>query len=239
MSASLYLSRARLRSTRGEALSAIAPLLIPDDECRRPGHAHRLVWLLFQDIQDAARDFLWRDEGAGKYLILSKRPPGDPLGLFDLETKPFEPSLKPGDRLRFVLRANPVLATKRAGTQAAAEGRTRGKRVDVVMHALFNVPRGQRAVLRDKIAVEAGARWLDGQGGRAGFKRVSELLVDSYTHIDIEDRERRRRRGAGISVLDFRGQIEITDPAAFLDKLATGFGSAKAFGNGLMLIRRA
>ena len=29
------------------------------------------------------------------------------------------------------------------------------------------------------------------------------------------------------------------DSAMFLDKLARGFGSAKAFGNGLMLIRRA
>jgi CRISPR system Cascade subunit CasE len=239
MSTSLYLSRARLRSARGEALSAVAPILIPDDESRRAGHAHRLVWLLFQDIPDAARDFLWRDDGDGKYLILSKRVPSDPLGLFDLETKPFEPSLKPGDRLHFVLRANPVLTTKRAGTRPGAEGRSRGKRVDVVMDALFAVPRDQRATLRERIAAEAGARWFDGQGARAGFERVGELLVDGYTHIDIEDRERRRRRGAGISVLDFKGQIEITDAAAFVAKLAQGFGAAKAFGNGLMLIRRA
>ena len=35
------------------------------------------------------------------------------------------------------------------------------------------------------------------------------------------------------------GEITITDPAAFLSKLPLGFGSAKAFGCGLMLIRRA
>ncbi len=49
MTTPLYLSRVRLRSTRGEALSAIAPILFPDDGSVRAGHAHRLVWLLFQD----------------------------------------------------------------------------------------------------------------------------------------------------------------------------------------------
>ena len=33
--------------------------------------------------------------------------------------------------------------------------------------------------------------------------------------------------------------IEVTDPPAFLARLAAGFGRAKAFGCGLMLIRRA
>ena len=60
MTTPLYLSRVRLRSTRGEALSAIAPLLIPDDASKRAGHAHRILWLLFQDIADSQRDFLWR-----------------------------------------------------------------------------------------------------------------------------------------------------------------------------------
>jgi len=35
------------------------------------------------------------------------------------------------------------------------------------------------------------------------------------------------------------GALEIADPAAFLARLAQGFGRAKAFGCGLMLIRRA
>ena len=71
----LFLSRARLQAGRGEALSAIAPLLIPDDKKQQAGHAHRVLWLLFQDILDTKRDFLWRDEGDGRYMILSQRPP--------------------------------------------------------------------------------------------------------------------------------------------------------------------
>jgi CRISPR system Cascade subunit CasE len=239
---SLYLSRARLRAARGETLSAVAPLLIPDDPKRQAGHAHRVLWLLFQDAPNTTRDFLWRDDGRGRYLILSRRPPSDPHGLFELDTKPFEPLLSAGDRLAFSLRANPVITTKRAGTKPGKRGRPRGTRVDVVMDALRSVPSTDwkagkgRAFERDRIASESGMAWLRRQGERAGFKLVRAPVVDGYTQIPLE---RRQGRPAGFSVLNLKGEIEITDPTAFLHKLPSGFGSAKAFGCGLMLIRRA
>lgn len=235
----LYLSRARLRSLRGEALSAIAPILIPDDPSSRTTHAHRLVWLLFQDQTDAVRDFLWRDDGAGRYLVLSHRPPADPLGLFELDTKLFQPSLAAGDRLAFALRANPVTTTKRAGSKPGKAGRARGKRVDVVMDALHKLPPGQRAAARDQTAVEAGRKWLDAQGGRAGFKLTAAPVVKGYHQISLADAARGRRVRATLSVLDLEGAIEVTDPAVFVARLGQGFGAGKAFGNGLMLIRRA
>ena len=231
----LYLSRARLRSARGEVLSAVAPLLILDDPRHRAGHAHRILWLLFQDRTDAKRDFLWRDEGNGRYLVLSQRPPVDPNGLFDLETKPFAPHLAPGDKLRFALRANPVAARKEALTADERERRARGKRVDVVMDALRAVPREERRAVRDDIAAKAGGAWLAQQGATSGFRLACPPTVSGYAQIPIE---RRGKRPAGFSVLDLAGEIEITDPPAFLARLAKGFGSAKAFGNGLMLIRR-
>ena len=105
---------------------------------------------------------------------------------------------------------------------------------------------------RDRIALEAGTRWLETQGAKAGFRFLPEPApaVGSYTQVAVERRAGKQgRKGqpqgqkpsrpAGFSVLDFEGLIEITDPALFLAKLARGFGSAKAFGNGLMLIRRA
>jgi len=235
MTARLTLSRARLRASRGEALSAIAPLLIPDDNNKRAGHGHRVLWLLFQDIPDAERDFLWRDENNGRYLILSRRPPTDPHGLFELDIKAFEPSLRVGDRLAFSLRANPVMASKAALTPDQRAKRARGKKVDVVMHALKDVRTEDRAAQRDRIAVDAGTGWLTSQGQRAGFNLVGQPHIDGYTQVPVE---RRRGRPAGFSVLDFKGVLEITDPGMFLAKLAHGFGSAKAFGNGLMLIRR-
>lgn len=239
MTQPLHLSRVRLRTLRGEALSAIAPLLIPDDKTKHAGHAHRVLWLLFQDIPDAKRDFLWRDEGNGKYMILSARPPTDPKCLFEIDTKPFAPELNAGDQLSFSLRANPVVASKPARTagRLKSEGqRARGQKVDVVMNALEDVPKGARGPVRDEIANKAGTQWLSSQGEKSGFKLAAPPLVDGYAQVPVE---RRRGRPAGFSVLNFTGRIEITDPAVFLAKLTLGFGSAKAFGNGLMLIRRA
>jgi CRISPR system Cascade subunit CasE len=39
-------------------------------------------------------------------------------------------------------------------------------------------------------------------------------------------------------VLDISGVLEVRDPARFLARLIQGFGRARAFGCGLMLIRR-
>lgn len=238
MSERLYLSRARLRAGHGEALSAIAPILLPDDRNRRAGRAHRLVWLLFQDAADAARDFLWRDEGDGRYLVLSPRPPSDSAGVFDLDTKPFEPHLSAGDELRFVLRANPTVARKTALSEQQRAARVRGKRVDVVMDALARMPDGERALHRDACVRQASRRWLDEQGARAGFT-VRSLEVSSYAQTDVSDHDRPSRRNrATVSIVDLAGVVRIEDPAAFLVKLARGFGAAKAFGCGLMLVRR-
>jgi CRISPR system Cascade subunit CasE len=88
----------------------------------------------------------------------------------------------------------------------------------------------------DRIVHNAYRLELDGPSMRKIFKLAGTIAVESSTHIDIE---RRRGRAAGISVLDLKGIIEVTDPAGFVDKLGRGFGSAKAFGNGLMLVRRA
>lgn len=232
----LYLSRARLLSRRGEALSALAPVLLPEISSKRAGHAHRLVWLLFQDIPDSERDFLWRDDGGGKLMVLSRRKPSDPNQLFELETQEFAPDLSIGDRLSFVLRANPTVARKAARPERELGTRARGQRADIVMDALHAIPRGERAAKRDDIAREATQDWLVKQGARSGFSVAGPLTVGGYTQVAVE---RRRGRPAGFSVIDIAGRIEITDPAAFLARLTQGFGSAKAFGNGLMLIRRA
>ena len=148
--------------------------------------------------------------------------------------------------MSFVLRANPVVASKTALDATAGAPRARGKRVDGVMHALFNAhSREQRKAMsrtdklssvRERIVQETGAAWLAAQGAKAGFELAEKPAISDYVQIAVE---RRHGRPAGFSVLDFAGTIALNDPTAFLDRLAKGLGSAKAFGNGLMLIRRA
>lgn len=222
----LWLSRAKLREDA--SVAALARLLVPDAASARPAAAHHLIWSLFADAPERRRDFLWREEAPGRFMTLSTRLPVNVGGLFDLETKPFAPVLASGERLGFTLRANPVVA------RATGPGR-RGKRHDVVMDALHAVARDQRAAARPAAVLTAGRAWLARQGEAHGFQPESEVAVDGYESVVIP---RETGAPAKFAVLDISGVLTVEDPARFLAALAAGFGRARAFGCGLMLVRR-
>ena len=224
----LWLCRARLRQGTA-ATGSLARLLVPDGQGPRTAAGHRLVWALFADGPDRRRDFLWREEGPGRFMALSARPPAQMPDLFDVEAKLFEPLLAVGDHLAFSLRANPVVS------RVGAPGQ-RGKRHDVVMNALHALPGKERAGARLGAVVEAGRAWLLRQGEAHGFIPAEGVGVDGYEPIRIP---RDNGKPAQFSQVDFTGRLTVTDPAAFLVAVAHGFGRARAFGCGLMLIRRA
>lgn len=64
--------------------------------------------------------------------------------------------------------------------------------------------------------------------------------VDSLTVHCLKGRrdEKGNCRGISLSTLDFEGELSVTDPGIFLSALFKGIGPAKAFGCGLMLVRR-
>ena len=228
----LYFSRVRLR--QDASAGALAPLLLGSTgrggPARQPGH--HLVWSLFADDPNRSRDFLWREMDTGMFLILSARRPEDRHGLFEIaEPKAFTPALEPGDRLGFSLRANPVIRRRRPSDR-------RSVKHDVVMDALRSIAEGARAARRLAAVREQGLAWLERQGAKAGFSvRTTEVRVDGY------DQHRIFRTGAArwmsYSTLDFDGTLTVGDPASLLPAIARGFGAAKSYGCGLMLIRRA
>lgn len=237
----------RLRLKRDVPAAALARVLLPDDPSERCQTAHRLLWTLFADDPERRRDFLWREErpgsgtsGRGGFLVLSEREPVDAHGLFDMDPpKVWAPVLSGGDRLAFSLRANPVVTRK--------DGGRRSKRHDVVMDQLRAIPKGQRAELRDAAMREAGRAWLDRQASEHGFAVLVEedeqaeekrplLRIDGYEQLRIG---RPREKPARLSVLEFDGVLEVREPDRFLSALHRGLGKAKAWGCGLMLIRRA
>lgn len=214
----------RLILARRPDIAALGQLLNPDHGGRRADAHHRLIWSAFAGDADAPRDFLWREIGRGRFMVLSVRPPARSALFGQIDSKPFAPALATGDRLSIVLRAN---ATR---TVTETDGRKRHR--DVVMEALHPVPGAERAARRMELAQEAGARWLEGQGARAGFA-VRSATIRGYRVIEA------RSRGPRFGVIDIEGVIEIVDPGTFLDRVGRGFGRAKAFGCGLMLMRRA
>ena len=233
---SLYLTRAEL--DRHAGVAALTPLLDPSAPGRAVDAHHRLIWSLFPG-RDATRDFLWRADGRGRFFILSQRPP-TPSTLFrPLETTAFGPVLAHGDRLAFLLRAN-ATRDRRQSTDA---GRRR-QRVDLVMDVLHGMPgqmqmsdadSSERPARRMDIARAEATDWLSLQGKRHGFI-PENVLVDDYSVRRIP---RGRLRPITLGMLDLRGTLIVNNAADFLAKLASGYGRGKAFGCGLMLIRRA
>lgn len=219
----LYLSRLRL--SQSPSVQALDALLNPEGQGPRLDAHHRLIWAAFAESPDQTRDFLWREDGKGSFFALSARPPVA-NDLFEVEVKPFAPDLRAGDRLTFTLRANATRDRKGKG------------RVDVVMDALHDIPKGARADHRLDIAQREGAAWLAQQGARAGFHAV-QVEVGDYSVAALPSYKGRRQGQPQFGILELSGVLEVTDPAAFLAKLGSGFGRARAFGCGLMLIRRA
>jgi CRISPR system Cascade subunit CasE len=223
----LFLSRISLRAE--PSVATLAPILFDAAGRHRSEASRRLVWLLFADREDRARDFLWREDDARRFYVLSNRPPEDRHQLFTVETKAFEPALSPGDRLIFSLRANATIGRPRGDKRA-------GKRDDVVMAVLNAIPKHERAERRKEIIQREGVDWLRRQGVAAGFDfDDGDIAVDAYEPLTIRDSTKNALR---LSVIEFDGMLTVRVPEIFLTKLARGFGRGKAFGLGLMLLRR-
>ena len=234
MTETLYLSRVWLK--RDASVQALLPVLLGHDgkkDGRSRHTGHHLIWSLFAGERERQRDFLWREMDArGTFLILSPRPPVDRNALFEVdESKPFAPELATGDRLRFSLRANSVIRRRSAS-------RNRSVKHDVVMDTLRTPHSGSRAEYRLDAVREAGFAWLDRQAGRAGFTvQPEEIGIDGYRQHRVE--RKGSAQAMAFSTLDFDGILEVWEPPVFLSCVARGFGAAKAYGCGLMLIRRA
>ena len=228
-----YLSR--LRIARQPQVAALAQLLNPDEASQRMDAHHRLLWSAFCGDPNATRDFLWHDEGRGAFLVLSARPPMVSPFFDAPDTREFSPALQAGDRLAFVLRAN-ATRTVETGRQTA-RGKPHKSHIDLVMDALHTVPSNERASQRMHAAQAAAHDWLRRQGERHGFEPVN-VAVEDYSVRALPGRGGPRKNQPQFGVLDITGHLAVTDPRAFVLKVTHGFGRAKAFGCGLMLIRR-
>lgn len=239
----MYLSRVTIRRDKG--LAALGAVIVPENENARLDVAHKLIWTLFGDAPDTRRDFLWREEEPGRFLVLSMRLPENP-GLFDIDTRPFAPTVQAGDRLAFRLRVNATVATRNK------EGKQ--QRHDVVMHAIHHHEKGERSEPRKRdlgwieaedhtIAPPQSLRsWIERQGERSGFV-VDQVQVVSYDKRRVprgkqKSTSRNIRDDVVFGIADLDGILGVTAPEAFLSALRSGFGRAKAFGCGLMLIKR-
>ena len=226
-----YLSRVEIN--RDAPIGALLPILNPYCKDAAMEAHHRLIWSLFSSGNGKTRDFLWRAAGNSKFYILSARRPEQNILFCNLDCKPFSPNLQEGDNLFFSLRAN---VTK---DLSAKEAKKRGQRVDVVINALHKQKDKPRAAIRLETAQKEAIAWLDRIGKNNGF-----IVDHKETHVEDYSVRKIRRHGdkkhttATFGIMDIKGKFELTEPKKFIFALQKGFGRAKAFGCGLMLIRR-
>lgn len=195
---------------------------------------HQLLWTLFPDADGEKRDFLYRktehDRLPEFYLVSSKRPVSN--NALMVQSKEYVPQLKKGDRLAFSLTANPIVARK-------AEGKKNSVKHDVWMDAKKrgkdNGLSGYELTARCENAVK---KWLADKGDAYGFTVNTEsVLVDGYMKHRFY--KKKIQDFVTYSSVHYEGILSVNDPQRFLTRaLYQGIGSAKAFGCGLMLVKR-
>ncbi len=224
-----------------------------------PYGQHQAIWKLFNVAQGERTDraaFLFRAEqrdGLPMFFVISRRQPQDHARQWRIETKQYCPDIQAGDRLAFKLRVNPVVHDKKERTSEEAKrwiARRRNEqrsekpvtkkriRHDAVMDAKTrmgwkDVPANRRPTLA-YLACEAGACWLRDREERLGCQFDSKVLrVDGYRTWRLHS-----RKNIELATLDFEGMLTVTGQQRFLDAVLLGIGPAKAFGCGLLLVRR-
>lgn len=198
--------------------------------CGNSYKEHQVLWKLFNDDPTAQRDFIYRYEPHNNnpsYYIVSKREPRDLDSIWDIRTKPYTPHLLAGQRFSFLLRVNPVKTKD-------------GKRHDIVMYEKHRIDyknlKEDKRPAHQAVIEKAGSAWITSREKQYGFS-VDEaaMVIDGYqTHVSSYKKGNKIR----YSTLDYRGILTVTEVVGFEKVLMEGIGKAKAFGCGLMLIRR-
>jgi CRISPR system Cascade subunit CasE len=229
-------TRARLASdpSRTQAVAAMLQKAAAADA----GHA--LIWSLFPQA-DEIRPFLYRENAPGEYLILSRVPPHDDLGLWRLESRDYAPELSAGDKLSFSLRADIQISLP---PQGGSGPRQRGARMPLHKAA------AQRGVPCETIAldwlsarlVNHGARLLEIAPGAHPAWDTDQPDAPRRVQLQIRLEKRLRLSGGSktgsLQPVLFDGALEVTNPETFSTLLTTGLGKSRAYGCGLFLIRR-
>ena len=210
----------------------------------RPYEMHRTLMNSYPFPRVEHRcDLLFRVEparsGPPVMLVQTRDEPGEWPGLPDgyvlgpAESKPLDLRVTASQRLRFRLRANP---TKRVAANNQRLGAVMaGKRVGLTTEA-------------------EQLRWLLHKGEIGGFKIPGEWVDAKHPEtgdpiqlanfrVDTVPEGRspngKPDHGGAFLAVRFDGVLVVTDPESFKTTVATGIGSGKAFGFGLLSVARA
>lgn len=196
---------------------------------KNPYNLHRTIWKLFPDMEQETRTmakelrqgFLFRVEknepgSAAVVLVQSRRKPqrtADSVQL--IASREFHPCPSQGQRLAFILAANPVKTINDANGRINRKGEPKKCRVPL---------------LKD----EQQTQWL--------YERLEGVATPEGVSVQklppiFFYKQKEKRDGKLVPAL-FEGFLRVDNPEGLVQMLENGIGPAKAFGCGLMLVRR-
>lgn len=213
----------------------------------RPYELHQILWKGFTGLKrgEAENRFLYRHqetENRHSILVQSATQPdwsflADEAEGTTAEMRPFNTNaIDNGDRLNFLLRANPVVYRKHPGgiTKRIAVGSDRRRLAEMRGVDKEDLP-SREQLLTD---------WLTRKGDTGGFtiERGEEdrILCDVGPNMDIVLRkpEQKQDDRVTLTTVDFSGVLRVTDAKAFAETLRRGIGRGRAFGCGLLSVAR-
>lgn len=214
----------------------------------RPYELHQILWKGFKGLErgEEKNRFLYRHQEENdlhSILVQSATVPdwsflADEASGTTAETRSFEAdTIKAGDQLRFVLRANPVVHRKHPGgiKKRIAVGSDRRRLAEM------------RGLDKDALPSreEMLIGWLARKGADGGFTiergEKDRILCDVGPNMDIVLRkpaQKEKDERVTLTTVDFSGVLRVTDPKAFEQTLRRGLGRGRSFGCGLLSVAR-
>ena len=204
----------------------ISRVEIPWEAARNPYDLHRQLWRLFpgkeretrQSGEQERQGFLFRIEEhrtgrPARLLVQSRRAPVHAEGILLHGSREIQPAPSVGQRLAFLLTANPVK------TIADAERDVK--------------PGKQPEKCRVPLIKEEDQRdWLARKLSGAAMLENTTLLPHAPLYF------RKGKHTGKLVTCTFEGVLQVMDPERLLGLLENGVGPAKGFGCGLLLVRR-
>lgn len=197
---------------------------------------HKKMWALVSRDKNQQRDFLYRVEydtcqNIKHIYLLGPHQVSSQNNLKIAVSPRYQPQLKTGERLHFKIRANPVIKRKENG---------KAKEYGLVMDAKHQFKKNGRSYQEqlslDELIHEVCMKWLVRKGEQHGFSvKQFEVTIDNAREYLIKPPAKQEYM---LRTQDFSGVLTVVAPEVFIKALYKGIGSAKAFGCGLMLVRR-
>lgn len=197
---------------------------------------HKKIWALVSRNKNQKRDFLYRVEYDAyqniKHIYLLAPNQISSKNNIRIAVSPrYQPQLETGEFLYFKLRANPIIKRKENG---------KAKEYGIIMDAKHQFNKGgqnyREQFSLDELIYDVGMKWLIRKGEQHGFSvKQFEIRINNDREYSVKPLG---KQAFTLRTLNFEGKLKIVDADWFKKALFEGIGSAKAFGCGLMLVRR-